>query len=265
MNEIVSFPFFTADITAAFATAFTAAAAAGLAHPLLLRWGVSNAARWIEPQSAQSLRAFSWPWWLSCVVIAAGLGLMQQGPEFAQWSRPPLELSEPLELSGISGLLGLSGLSALSALSALLGLWVASLAALAQIDLKTRLLPDALTLFMVATGLLFHAMSGFGITKALVGAAVGYGGLWALAKGFELVRKQTAGAAMGRGDFAMLAGIGAWLGWQALPLVLLVASLAALIFAAAAGLIVKGKTIATYIPFGPALGAGALVSWLSAQ
>jgi prepilin signal peptidase PulO-like enzyme (type II secretory pathway) len=230
-----------------FAAALISTLTTILAFPLLLRWGLFNAARWIEPAVAQNLRATAaaWPWWLLALLLAAALGLTHGG----SWMGPWLGSSVGLWLS-----------------SCLLGLWSACLCVLAQIDLKTRLLPDALTAFMVATGLLFHAMSGagsgegisIGIQHALIGAAAGYGGLWALAKAYELVRRQSAMKAMGRGDFAMLAGIGAWVGWQQLPLVVLVASLTGLIFAAAAGLMAKGK----YIPFGPALAVGGVIAWL---
>jgi leader peptidase (prepilin peptidase) / N-methyltransferase len=231
-----------------FAAALISILTAALAFPLLLRWGLSSAARWIEPAAAQSLRAYSLPWWLLAVLLAATLGLSHGGSWMASWG-PSLDLPVGLWLS-----------------SCLVGLWAACLCALAQIDLKTRLLPDALTAFMVATGLLFHAINGMGngagmgigIQHALIGAAAGYAGLWALAKAFELVRRQNAMKAMGRGDFAMLAGIGAWVGWQQLPLVVLVASLTGLVVAAASGLIAKGR----YIPFGPALAVGGVIAWL---
>lgn len=103
------------------------------------------------------------------------------------------------------------------------------LLALAALDARHFWLPDRLTLPMAGGGLLLSAM-GYGpaFTDSVVGAVAGYAVLALLALGYRVLRGHEG---MGGGDPKMLAGIGAWLGWQALPFVLLGASVVGLIFA----------------------------------
>ncbi|SRR6056297_741535 len=90
------------------------------------------------------------------------------------------------------------------------------------IDLDHKLLPDQITLPLVWVGLLLNANGLFvDLESAVIGAAAGYLTLWAV---FHLFRLATGKEGMGYGDFKLLAAIGAWFGWQALPTVILLAS-----------------------------------------
>lgn len=129
-----------------------------------------------------------------------------------------------------------------------------SLLALLFIDLKHYLLPDLITLPLLWCGLLFNINGTFtDLSSAVVGAVVGYMVLWTV---YHLFRLLTGKEGMGYGDFKLVAAIGAWLGWQMLPLVILLGSVI--------GAIVGGIFLAVSrrgrdhpIPFGPFLaGAG---------
>lgn len=140
-------------------------------------------------------------------------------------------------------------------LAALVLTWV--LVALTFIDLDKMLLPDQLTLPLLWGGLLFNLPGGFvPLADAVIGAMAGYLVLWALYWAFKLL---TGKEGMGYGDFKLLAALGAWLGWQALPIVLLLSSLVGA--AIGIGLILlrnhhQGKPI----PFGPYL---AIAGWIA--
>jgi len=126
----------------------------------------------------------------------------------------------------------------------------ATMLALALIDFDTQLLPDGLTLPLLWAGLLVNIWGVFApLQDAVIGAAAGYLSLWTVYWGFKLV---TGKEGMGYGDFKLLAAIGAWLGWQALPLVILLSSLAGAVIGialiAAARL---GRSVP--MPFGPYL------------
>ena len=130
------------------------------------------------------------------------------------------------------------------------------LIAMAGIDVDRQLLPDVLTLPLLWIGLLASLWPAAGFASprdALIGAAAGYLILWAV---FHLFRLVTGKEGMGYGDFKLLAAIGAWLGWQLLPLVLLLAAVVGT--AVGVTLIVMrrhGRNVP--IPFGPYLaGAG---------
>ncbi|MFA5664469.1 A24 family peptidase [Castellaniella sp.] len=115
--------------------------------------------------------------------------------------------------------------AALAAVIFLLALWM-----LAWVDARTGLLPDGLTQPLLWLGLLVNLDGTFApLTEALLGAVAGYGIPWLIAHGYALLRRREG---MGQGDFKMLAALGAWLGWQALPMVLLLASLCGLVMAA---------------------------------
>ncbi len=130
------------------------------------------------------------------------------------------------------------------------------LIALTGIDLDRQLLPDVLTLPLLWIGLLASAWPVAGAPSprdALIGAAAGYLALWLVFQAFRLV---TGKEGMGYGDFKLFAAIGAWLGWQMLPLVLLLSAMVG----SAVGLTMivarrHGRDVP--IPFGPYLaGAG---------
>lgn len=104
-----------------------------------------------------------------------------------------------------------------------------TLLVLALIDIRCGLLPDALTLPLLWAGLL-AAWAGIGVSlqQAVPAAAGGYVLLWGADRVFLLFRGR---AGMGRGDMKLLAALGAWLGWAAVPGVLFMASVAAVFFA----------------------------------
>ena len=136
------------------------------------------------------------------------------------------------------------------ALAAAVYAW--ALIALAFTDLETGLLPDQITLPLMWLGLLVNL--GDGLTPlawAVAGAAVGYLSLWLLYWAFKLA---TGKEGMGYGDFKLLAAIGAWLGWQALPAVALLAAAAGLLYALTAILLGR-RSRRQPIPFGPFLAA----------
>jgi len=140
-------------------------------------------------------------------------------------------------------------------LGALIFVWV--IIALAFIDFDTRLLPDSLTLPLLWTGLLFNLLTGnVPLEDAVIGVVAGYLFLWSVYWLFKLV---TGKEGMGYGDFKLLAAIGAWLGWQALPLTIVLASVTGALVGI--GLIMIGSYRRnTPIPFGPFLSiAGLLV------
>ena len=127
-------------------------------------------------------------------------------------------------------------------------LWV--LLALVAIDLETFLLPDALTLPLIWAGLLFNSGAGFvNLHDAVWGAVAGYA---ALALVYWLYWAVARREGVGQGDFKLLAALGAWLGWQALPLLLLIASLSGVLFGTA-WLRFHKQSRHTPIPFGPFL------------
>lgn len=140
-------------------------------------------------------------------------------------------------------------------LGALLLVW--GLIALAFIDLDTTLLPDSLTLPLVWVGLLFNLDGQFAsLHDAVVGAIAGYLVLWSVYWLFKLV---TGKDGMGYGDFKLLAAIGAWLGWQLLPVTLLLASVVGAVVGIAMIVFVKHDRRVP-IPFGPYLAGGGLVA-----
>jgi leader peptidase (prepilin peptidase)/N-methyltransferase len=138
---------------------------------------------------------------------------------------------------------------------ALLLIW--TLITLAFIDLDTTLLPDNLTLPLLWLGLLFNLGGHFAsLPDAVIGAMVGYLVLWSVYWLFKLV---TGKEGMGFGDFKLLAAIGAWLGWQMLPVTLLLSSVVGAAIGIAMIVLVKHDRRVP-IPFGPYLAGGGLVA-----
>ena len=145
------------------------------------------------------------------------------------------------------------GIGAAAAGACLLGL---GLLALSMIDLETRLLPDSITMPLLWLGLAFNLFDTFApLRDSVVGAMAGYVVLWAVFHGFKFV---TGRDGMGYGDFKLLALLGAWLGWQALPGILLLGSLAGAI-AGVALVVCRRASRDTPFPFGPYLAAAGLV------
>jgi leader peptidase (prepilin peptidase)/N-methyltransferase len=135
------------------------------------------------------------------------------------------------------------------------------LVALAFIDLDTQLLPDDLTLPLLWLGLLFNLSGTFvPIGDAVVGAIAGYLALWSIYWIFKLV---TGKEGMGYGDFKLLAALGAWFGWQALPAIILLSSAVGAAIGIAMIALVRHKREVP-IPFGPYLaGAGILALYFA--
>lgn len=140
-------------------------------------------------------------------------------------------------------------------LGALLFIW--ALVALTFIDFDTQLLPDNLTLPLVWLGLLFNTSNTYvSLNAAVVGAIAGYLALWSVYWLFKLV---TGKEGMGYGDFKLLAAIGAWLGWQVLPLTILLSSLVGAVVGIALIIFARhGRQVP--IPFGPYLAGGGLIA-----
>ncbi|WEF10857.1 A24 family peptidase [Pectobacterium actinidiae] len=124
---------------------------------------------------------------------------------------------------------------------------------LTVIDIKTLLLPDVLTLSLLWMGLLFNLSGTFvSLNDAVVGAMAGYLSLWLLYWAFKYA---TGKEALGYGDFKLLAALGAWLGWQALPNLVLVAALSGLVVTLIWRVLRKEDT-AKPLAFGPWLAMG---------
>jgi leader peptidase (prepilin peptidase)/N-methyltransferase len=133
-----------------------------------------------------------------------------------------------------------------------------ALIVLTFIDIETQLLPDVITQPLLWLGLMFNLNGTFiSIQSAVLGAVAGYLMLWIVFWLFKLV---TGKEGFGYGDFKFLAALGAWLGWQQLPLVLVIASVTATICTSAL-IVSAGKDKNTPVPFGPylAMGAGLVV------
>lgn len=139
--------------------------------------------------------------------------------------------------------------------AALILLW--GLLALAFIDLEQQLLPDNITLPLLWLGLLISITNLFtNSTTAILGASAGYSLLWVIAWLFKTITKKIG---MAHGDFKLFALLGAWLGWQLLPFVLLIAAL----LGSLVGILLiatKQQSRHTPIPFGPFL---AFAGWIA--
>ena len=141
------------------------------------------------------------------------------------------------------------------ALGAFLLVW--SLIVLSFIDLDTTYLPDAITLPLLWCGLLFNLGDTYTeLFSAVIGAMAGYLSLWLVYWGFRLL---TSKEGMGYGDFKLLAALGAWLGWQMLPLIVLFSSVVGAIVGIALVVLAKrGREIP--IPFGPYLATAGVIA-----
>lgn len=138
-------------------------------------------------------------------------------------------------------------------------LFLCCMVALTGIDIDTLLLPDDITLFLLWAGLLFNVFGVFtDLQSAVIGAAAGYLSLWLVFWGFKFA---TGKEGMGYGDFKLLAAIGAWLGWQMLPVVILLSSaVGAVVGIAILTMQRAGRDLK--LPFGPYLaGAGVIALW----
>ncbi len=143
-----------------------------------------------------------------------------------------------------------------AAFAAMAFVW--AVVAASVIDFDTQLLPDAITLPLLWLGLIVNLGGGFvDLRSAVLGAVAGYLSLWSI---YWIFRLATGKEGMGFGDFKLLAAIGAWCGWQALPLTILLSSF----IGAAVGIVLivfarHGRSAP--IPFGPYLGAAGIVAF----
>ena len=132
-----------------------------------------------------------------------------------------------------------------------------ALICLSVIDLEHSLLPDDITLPFMWLGLACNIFGVFtDITSSLIGAMLGYSILWLIFMGFKVI---TGKEGMGYGDFKLLALLGAWLGWQSLPLIILLSSIAASLI----GIIMilfRGRDKSVAFPYGPYL---AIAGWIT--
>jgi leader peptidase (prepilin peptidase) / N-methyltransferase len=171
--------------------------------------------------------------------------------------RKPISIRYPL-VEALAGLVAAYaiwrfGLS-WKGVSACVLLW--GLVALTFIDFDTQLLPDSVTLPLLWAGLVVNVFGLFvPLEDAVIGAIAGYLALWIVYWLFRLIRGKEG---MGYGDFKLLAALGAWLGWQMLPLIVLMSS----VVGACIGIMLivfKGRDHNIPLAFGPYLAvAGAI-------
>lgn len=167
------------------------------------------------------------------------------------WRYPGIEILTAVLSALVAWRYGLTWTS----LAALVFCW--SLIALTFIDLDTQLLPDSITLPLVWAGLAVNLGGLFTtLSSAVIGAIAGYLALWSV---YWLFKLATGKEGMGYGDFKLLAAIGAWLGWQTLPLVVLLSSLVGAVVGIV--LILAGRhSRGVPIPFGPYLACAGLIA-----
>lgn len=142
-----------------------------------------------------------------------------------------------------------------SALGAIVFIW--SMIALTFIDFDTKYLPDAITLPLLWGGLLLNLSGTYtDLSSAVIGTMAGYLSLWSVYWAFKLA---TGKEGMGYGDFKLLAALGAWQGWQMLPLIILLSSFVGAIVGILLIVLTKrGRDIP--IPFGPYLATAGVIA-----
>ena len=146
------------------------------------------------------------------------------------------------------------GVNAAGLAAVLLTWW---LIPLALIDADTYYLPDAMTLPLLWLGLLLNTQAVLvDLESAVWGAIAGYLSLWSV---FQLFKLLTGKEGMGFGDFKLLAALGAWLGWQSLPTIVILSSFVGAVVGIAL-IALAGRDRARPIPFGPYLAAA---GWLT--
>lgn len=166
---------------------------------------------------------------------------------------PLVELLSAVLSAAVAAHFGFGAMSA----AALLLTW--ALLALTFIDLDHQLLPDSITLPLLWGGLLLSLGGVFVDSRtAITGAAAGYLSLWSVYWLFKLL---TGKEGMGQGDFKLLAVFGAWLGWQALPLIIMLSSLVGALVGISL-MLFRSLQRDTPIPFGPYLAAAGWIALL---
>lgn len=166
---------------------------------------------------------------------------------------PVIELATGLLSALVAWKFGFS----LATLAALGFTW--ALIALSVIDFDHQLLPDSISLPLLWAGLLLSLDGTFvGPAQAIIGAAVGYLSLWSVYHVFKLL---TGKEGMGYGDFKLLAVMGAWMGWQAVPLVIILSSFVGAAVGVAL-ILALGRDRNVPIPFGPYIAAAGFIALL---
>lgn len=172
--------------------------------------------------------------------------LLTRQSAFPLFATPLVPLWAMLAADGWSGII----------LSCLLGWWLLSLAIL---DIRHFILPDALTLPLIPAGLaVTWLISPALLADAVIGAAAGFVSFWLVREGYYRLRGREG---LGFGDVKLMAGLGAWLGWQNLASVVLIAAVAGLAVMLPV-VIRRNETIGLRLPFGAYLALGAWLVWL---
>ena len=143
-------------------------------------------------------------------------------------------------------------------------LLILALLYLAYVDWRTFRLPNAITFPLIIFGISFNWISDLRFASlpfAALGAILGYGSLWALNIGYRLLKHRNG---IGMGDAKLLAALGAWLGWSALPSILLTASIAGIV-GGIAWLWWRGHQLQQAFPFGPFLVIAGIIELLWPQ
>ena len=134
-----------------------------------------------------------------------------------------------------------------------------TLLVLTMIDIDHQLLPDSITLWLLWLGLGFNTVfEAVPLADAVWGAIAGYLSLWSI---YWLFKLATGKEGMGYGDFKLLAALGAWLGWQALPLVVVLSSFVGAVLGIA-GILIQGRDKSQPMPFGPYLAIAGVIGLL---
>ncbi len=141
-----------------------------------------------------------------------------------------------------------------------------TLVPISMIDADTQLIPDSIVLPLLWLGLamsLFHPMADsdtlfIAPTHAIVGAMAGYLSLWSIYWLFKLI---TGKEGMGYGDFKLLAALGAWLGWQQLPIIIMMSAVVGMVINVTL-IVARGKDRNMPIPFGPYLATAGWITML---
>jgi leader peptidase (prepilin peptidase)/N-methyltransferase len=173
------------------------------------------------------------------------------------WRYPLVELLASM----VSGLAASHfGFAPLALMAAVLG-W--ALIALSFIDLDHYLLPDDITLPLLWAGIAlnFSGVLPIGLHDSAGGAILGYVLLWSV---YRLFKALTGKEGMGYGDFKLLAALGAWMGWQMIPLIIVLASAVGAVLGIAAIVLVQ-RDRRKPIPFGPYLACAGWIAMLYGQ
>lgn len=174
--------------------------------------------------------------------------------------KAPISVRYPI-IEAVTGVLSAYAIASFGfgweGLAIMLFTWV--LISLTMIDYDHHLLPDSLTLPLLWLGLLLNSAGLFtDLSSAVWGAAAGYLSLWLVFWAFKLL---TGKEGMGYGDFKLLAALGAWMGWQMLPLIIILSSLVGAVVGILL-MVTAGRDSSKPIPFGPFLAAAGWIAML---